>query len=91
MELARGSKRNPLIRVKASDDDDSDSDEDPVFGRSADAEDDRDEQGEEQEDLRKSFGKRGGQGRLAELKAKLSLSEELGAMKSELNAFDADR
>ena len=43
-------------------------------------------------DMRESFGKRQGRsaggGQLAQMKAKLSLQEELGALKSELSDFD---
>ena len=44
----------------------------------------------ENSDMRESFGKRGGgKGGLAELKSKLSLKEELGALRSELGKPEA--
>ena len=62
------------IRINKQQDDDSDDDDDDILAGGA--------------DLRQSFGKKGGGGTLAEIKAKLSLQEELGALKSELNSFE---
>ena len=68
------------IRILSGNEEGSD-DDDEILGRH--------EGGEEElnEDFRKSFGKRSS-GQLAQLKAKLSLQEELGALKSELREFD---
>ena len=79
-QLAKGPSNNSKIRVHRHNNDDNDSDEeddDDILGRS----------GGEEEDLRQSFGKK--TGGLAQLKAKLSLQEELGALKSELSDFDS--
>lgn len=93
-ELAKSDKFNTLIRVKrhsSADDSDSDEDDDNIFGRAGSKDDEDDDDDNTNNDLRKSFGKPKGPGKLAEMKAKLSLSEELGAMKSELREFDAEK
>ena len=78
--IASGLAKGPgKIRVQHHDNDKNDSDEE-------DDDDDDDILGRSGEDLRQSFGKK--TGGLAQLKAKLSLQEELGALKSELSDFD---
>lgn len=71
-----------MIRVTSGNKDDSD-DED-VFGRGSEPVE------QSSNELRKSYGKKG-TGGLAAMKSKLSLSEELGAMKSELNSFYTEK
>ena len=51
---------------------------------------DEDDSDEDDDWQKESFGKRGGGG-LAQMKAKLSLKEELGALKSELDDFDSQQ
>jgi len=78
-ELARGapSGNQNNIRIRKHDDSDDDDDEGDDYKILAGG-----------EDLRQSFGKKKvGGGGLAEMKAKLSLKEELGALKSELSTF----
>ena len=77
-QLAKGQtgSQQSKIRILSHADNENDSDED----------DDDDVLGRGREDLQQSFGKKGGG--LAQLKAKLSLQEELGALKSELSDFD---
>lgn len=78
-ELARGAPSGIQnnIRIRKHDDSDDDDDEGDDYKILAGG-----------EDLRQSFGKKkAGGGSLAEMKAKLSLKEELGALKSELSTF----
>ena len=71
-QLARGSSAGHN-NIRISKQDDSDDDDDDILAGGG--------------DLRQSYGKKRG-GSLAEIKAKLSLQEELGALKSELSSFE---
>ena len=66
---------NGQNNIRINKDDDSDDDDDILAGGG---------------DLRQSFGKKK-TGSLAEIKAKLSLQEELGALKSELSSFESSK
>lgn len=52
-----------------------------------DLDDDDDDELDKSNSMRQSFGKRGGG--LAQLKSKLTLQQELGALRSELGKFDS--
>ena len=84
-DLAKGSKGGGSSNIRIlydtqGDSDEDEEDDDAILSGKA-----RDE-----DPLAQSYGRKG-TGALASMKAKLSLQEELGALKSELSTFDADK
>ena len=84
-DLAKGGSKTNSNNIRIlydtqGDSDEDEEDDDAILSGKA-----RDE-----DPLAQSYGRKG-TGALASMKAKLSLQEELGALKSELSTFDADK